>query len=111
MFKEQTIQEGDILKITISIQERTHAIDKKLIYMGDHRELIPKNLLEKVKLISSPEKKISNMNKEKYIRSGTWIYQIEKTKPATRNRRTSKQKDSTTSSKSDTIKKPTKKEE
>jgi|APSaa5957512493_1039668.scaffolds.fasta_scaffold50649_2 hypothetical protein len=110
MFKEQIVQEKDILKITISIQRRVHAIEKKVIYTGDHRELIPEDLLGKVKLIFSPEKKISNMNKEKYTNIGTWTYEIEKSEPATKSRRIRKTKDSTTSSKRGTIRKPTKKE-
>lgn len=109
MFREQIVQEDNKLKITISIEKRAYAMEEKLIYTGDHRQLIPKDLLDKVKLVSAPNKKISNMNRQKYTNTGTWVYEIEKPKPPTRKRTTRKQKPSTTSLKSDTIKRTTKK--
>ncbi len=110
MFKEQITQEDNILKITISIKKRMYAIEEKLIYTEDHRQLIPKDLIDKVKLVSAPSKKISNMSKQKYTNTGTWVYEVEKPKPPTRKRTTRKQKTSTTALKSGTIKKTTKKE-
>lgn len=110
MFKEQVIQEDNILKIIISIEKRVYAIEEKLIFTGDHRQFIPKDLIDKTKLVSAPSKKISNMNKQKYTNTGTWVYEIEKPKPPARKRQPRKQKTSTTPSKSGTIKKTTKKE-
>ena len=101
MFIEEVKQQDDVLKISVTISERRYALEEKLIYSGDPELLIPEDLKGMVKLISSPEKKISNMKKSKYLQTGTWIYQIEKPKKTETTKTTTKRRatKSTTSQK------------
>jgi len=104
MFKEEITKEGNVYIVTVSIQERKYAVEDKLIYQGDPRDLIPSEDRNKVTIIQSPKKKISNMKKEKFQNFGVWKYQIvevkNQPKPA---RRRKPRKQSTITSKSDIL--------
>jgi hypothetical protein len=110
MFEENISQTQDEIVITISIKKRKYAIEQKLIYTGDPLSLVPQELRDKVVLVSKPLKKVSNMNKSKYINSGEWIYKIikEQKKPVRKRQprkpRATKQNTLTSSADSGTIK-------
>tara|TARA_A200000159_G_scaffold164833_1_gene196644 strand:+ start:2424 stop:2729 length:306 start_codon:yes stop_codon:yes gene_type:complete len=99
MFTEEIVQEGNLFKITVSIKKRKYAYEKKLVHEGNVDNLIPPELVGKIRLISAPRKKVSNMARGQYISSGTWVYEIIK---ATRRPR---KKTSTTKPKNDIIEK------
>lgn len=92
MFTEEVIQESNLLKITISIKKRVYAHEKKIIHDGNVEHLIPPKLVGKIKLISAPQKKVSNMSRSPYVSTGTWIYEIIKTTRKTRKTSTTKVK-------------------
>lgn len=104
MFIEELERVDNQFKITVSIKKRKFAIEEKLIYSGDPKSLIPEEFRDKVELVSTPVKKVSNMGKDKYIQSGTWVFQLKEEKPIpavepepvkkpTRRRRVSKPKE------------------
>ena len=76
MFTEEIVQEGNLYKITVSIKKRKYAYEKKLVHEGNVDNLIPPELVGKIRLISAPRKKVSNMARGQYISSGTWVYEI-----------------------------------
>lgn len=96
MFIEELERVDNQFKVTVSIKKRKFAIEDKLIYSGDPKSLVPEEFRDKVELVSTPDKKVSNMGKDKYTQSGTWVFQLkeeEPTKKPTRRRRVSKPKE------------------
>lgn len=90
MFKKEIKKEKNLFKITISIELRKFAIDEKLIWEEDPKSLIPEEFRDKVELIEWPPKKVSNLKKDKYINSGTWVYKVPTPKRAPQRKRTYK---------------------
>lgn len=110
MFTEELERIENQFKVTVSIKKRKFAIEEKLIYAGNPKSLIPEEFRDKVELVSTPVKKVSNMGKDKYIQSGTWVFQLKEEKPIpvvepepakkpTRRRRVTKPKEEKTSTK------------
>ena len=89
--------------ITVSCSKRILANESKEVYKKNVERLIPDNLKGKVKLLSSPSKKVSNLHLDDHHNVGTWVYQINqntteppkpsttKTRTTSRRRRTTKQ--------------------
>lgn len=105
-FKEiVSVDEGqNQLIITVSCNKRILAKEPKEVYRNNIENLIPENLKGRVKLLSSPSKKVSNLDFEDHENSGTWVFQIidqnttnfrktraTKTKTTSPRRRTTKQ--------------------
>jgi hypothetical protein len=98
MFIEELERVDNQFKVTVSIKKRKFAIEDKLIYSGDPKSLVPEEFRDKVELVSTPDKKVSNMGKDKYTQSGTWVFQLKEPEPAkkpTRRRRVTKPKEET----------------
>lgn len=96
MFIEELERVDNQFKVTVSIKKRKFAIEDKLIYSGDPKSLVPEEFRDKVELVSTPDKKVSNMGKDKYTQSGTWVFQLKEaapTKKPTRRRRVTKPKE------------------
>tara|TARA_B100000427_G_C15401517_1_gene547868 strand:- start:108 stop:446 length:339 start_codon:yes stop_codon:yes gene_type:complete len=86
------------IKIIVSCEKRKLATEEKMVYTGEVLKLIPEQFKDKVKLISSPVKKVSNLNFLDHTNIGLWIFEIrekresekkdeEKPKRTTRSRR------------------------
>lgn len=82
VFKQKVEINEDTLKIHVSCELRVHATVHKEIYKeSDLVNCIPEELKDKVNLVSSPDKQVSNIDKPHFSNSGTWVFSIIKEKP------------------------------
>ena len=87
-------KKNNMLYIKVSYDTRSYPSEKKLIFKESIFNLIPEQYKNKVKLISSPVKLVSNIQKEKYINSGTWAFSLD-LEPKQRRRHNSVRKTTT----------------
>ena len=83
MFTEKVEINQEKLIITISCAHRRDATELKKIYNGDVNLLIPDELSNRVTLLDSPLKPISNVKKSSFSNVGVWTFKITQ-KPAPR---------------------------
>jgi len=78
MFKEEIDfnEEKGTFIITVSCEQRTMAVQPKTVYDKDVKELIPDNLMHKLKLMSSPAGPISNIKYSSHVNVGKWVFEI-----------------------------------
>ena len=77
MFEEEVIKTEESLTIKVRATKTIkHFYEKKELYRRNIEELIPQDLIGKVKLVSHPNKNISNFKSEKYTDHGEWIFEI-----------------------------------
>lgn len=62
--------------ITIACNHQTYHSEERFVFKEDISEMIPEQYKGKVKLTKWPEKKISNINRNKYTNTGTWEFEI-----------------------------------
>jgi len=100
MFTEKVeIKQGKLI-ITISCVHRQSATDPKRVYNGDINLLIPPDIVNRITLLDSPPKPISNVKKQSLSNVGVWTFEIRpKPSPEKKTRKTS-----TPTSNRDTIK-------
>jgi len=98
-FKEEVKIENEKLTITVSCEMRKFSIDPKLFYERKVEELIPEELRNKVRLISSPVNKVSNTNYANHAPRGQWIFEIIKPESKATNKKTLKPRTRTTRNK------------
>ncbi len=74
--KNVSITEKEVI-IKIKYTERTKAVHPRLIFEEDIFDFIPEEMRGRVKLISKPDRVVSNMsNKQKFSNEGTWKFAI-----------------------------------
>jgi len=78
IFNETVNVEEDKITITITCEKRQHVREPKVLYKNNVESLIPEELRKRVKLLSLPDEKLSNMNIEGHTQTATWVYLIEK---------------------------------
>lgn len=77
VFKEKVEINENTLKVHVSCELRAYVgVHKKIYKESSLLNLIPEDLKDKVKLLSSPEKQVSNINKPQFSTSGTWVFTI-----------------------------------
>ena len=77
MFKEEIEKiSNDKYKITVTIEKRKYSFEEKKIYKTNPINLLPVEVQSRAKLISSPSKTLSNMDKQKFTTLGEWIFVI-----------------------------------
>lgn len=77
-FKKTVEITEDKITIKVSCEKRVYSSEERIVFREDIQESIPKEYLGKVKLLTSPDKLISNINRNKYTNTGTWEYSITK---------------------------------
>jgi hypothetical protein len=82
IFKEKIETYENKIKITISCEMRKFSDEEKSVYESARiMNLIPEGFRNKVNLLSSPTKKISNVDYNNCTNFGEWIFEIIKDKP------------------------------
>ncbi len=77
MFKEEIEKiSNDKYKITVTIEKRKYSFEAKKIYKTNPKNLLPVEVQNRAKLISSPSKTLSNIDKQKFTTQGEWIFSI-----------------------------------
>ena len=82
------------LKIRISTEKRKYISQERRTFDENIFNLIPSDLKNKVRIVKSPEHKVSNFTSRGHETSGEWIFEIEdenekKTTKTTKTRRRS----------------------
>tara|TARA_Y100000114_G_C11758956_1_gene328440 strand:+ start:2718 stop:3023 length:306 start_codon:yes stop_codon:yes gene_type:complete len=67
----------DKLIIEVSCGKQVYSSENRFVFEEDIWSLVPDELREKAKLISSPQKQVSNVNRQKYTTFGRWEFLIE----------------------------------
>tara|TARA_B100001094_G_C17954181_1_gene682113 strand:+ start:104 stop:424 length:321 start_codon:yes stop_codon:yes gene_type:complete len=76
IFKEDVIIENDTLIIKVHCSLRQHVDIPKSVYRREIDHLIPEDIKDRVVLVSSPDKKISNINSANFSNHGVWKFKI-----------------------------------
>ena len=76
MFNKTVNLEKNKVIIEVTCEKRTHAMEPKTIFKEKVEDLIPESLRGKVKLVSNPDKILSNMTIPGHSQECTWIFEI-----------------------------------
>lgn len=96
--KVEVDEKSGTIKITVSCEKRKLAIEEKIVYTTKVETLIPEDLRNNFRLVSKPDKTVSNLTLKDHTNVGHWIFKsIEIKKPQ---KTTRKKKPSTTRTRS-----------
>ncbi len=78
MFNKQVevLEEENKIIITVSTESRRFITEKRITFKDNVKSLIPKEYIDKAKLISKPKNYIGNFKSKTYNTSGIWVYEI-----------------------------------
>ena len=82
MFIEKIIKKDEKITITVRVEKvRKFSFEKKEVYRKNVEDLIPEEISAGARLISGPDKLISNQIGNNFVQSGEWVFELKKEKP------------------------------
>ena len=75
-FKSKVDVKTEKILIEISYKKRQYSSDPKFVFDEDIWSFIPEEYSGKVELISSPDKPVSNIGRNKYTQVGVWQFKL-----------------------------------